>query len=242
MQSWSDTETPDTFVLGGATIPAGTGVVNQYLWCATARPAETTTGVPGSAMQKPVRTNTRCFMRGLKEKIGMRTNSGLGWRWRRICFTIKGDTLNFGNNDPDTSQVFRQTSNGMMRLITMDLSTVDRVTQIVFRGQNQTDWSNHFIASIDQNKITVYSDKTRVIQSNNESGTIRYYNEWYPMNKNLVYDDEENGDKINPSSFSVEGKAGMGDYYVYDIIEPQGGSATDSLTFDPQARLYWHEK
>lgn len=242
MQVWSDTETPGTFVLGGAVIPAGTGAVNQFLWCATARPAESTLGVAGSAIDKAIRTNTNCFMRGLKENVSLRTNSGLAWRWRRICFTMKGDTLNFGVNDPDTSNVARQTSNGMMRLVHEDLSTIDRVTQVVFRGQNQTDWVNHFIAPIDTRKINLKFDRTRVIQSNNNSGTVRYYKDWFPMNHNIYYDDEENGDKTNVNMFSVENKQGMGDYYVYDIFEPQGGTSEDAIQFEPQARLYWHEK
>lgn len=242
MQVWSDTQTPGTFVLGGAVIPAGTGAVYQFLWCPTARPGETSTGIDGSAIDKAVRTNTNCFMRGVKENVSLRTNSGVAWRWRRICFTMKGDTLNFGDNDPDTSNVARQTSSGMMRLVHQDLATIDRVTQVVFRGQNQTDWVNHFIAPIDTRKISLKFDRTRVIQSNNDSGTVRYYKDWFPMNKNIYYDDQENGDQTFPSMFSVENKQGMGDYYIYDIIEPQGGDSTDAIEFEPQARLYWHEK
>lgn len=246
MQAWSDINTTDpqsgTFTLGGADFPAGTGQVYQILWCPTARPAEESGGTKGSAIDKAVRTNTNCYMRGLKERIEIKTNSSLSWQWRRICFTMKGDTINLGNNDPDTSEVARQTVNGMMRLMTIDNTTLSRANDVVFKGENAVDWLNHFIAPVDTRKVSLKYDRTRVIRSGNDAGVIQMYKQWMPMNKNIYYEDEESGDQTNPSMFSVENKQGMGDYYIYDIFYPNGGTSTDSLAVDIEARLYWHEK
>lgn len=181
-------------------------------------------------------------MRGVKESIMANTNSGITWKWRRICFTLKGDTINQFNTDPDTSPVFRQTSNGMMRLWHQDLSVINAATALVFKGQNQTDWSDHFAAKVDPTQVTVKFDKTFIISSGNSQGVVRKMKLWHPMNKTLIYEDNENGDAMTPSPFSVESKAGMGDYYIYDIVEPNGGSGTDTLTLDSQATMYWHER
>lgn len=63
------------------------------------------------------------------------------------------------------------------------------------------------------------------------------------MNANLLYDDDEAGTSMVPSYFSTEGRAGMGDYYVLDIIAAgSGATSTDQLTFNPQTTLYWHER
>lgn len=246
MQSYTDITATnpqsDVFNNGSAEFPAGTGTVYQVLWCATARPAEESGGTKGSAIDKMIRTNTNCYMRGLKERLEIKTNSPLSWQWRRICFTIKGDTLNFGNEDPATSEVARQISSGMQRLQTIDDGTISRAANLVFKGTNGADWTNHFIAPIDKTRVTVYSDTTRVIRSGNGQGTIQMYKRWYPMNKMLYYDDEEAGDQMNPAMFSVESKAGMGDFYIYDIYYPNGGTSTDTLSVDIEARLYWHEK
>lgn len=63
------------------------------------------------------------------------------------------------------------------------------------------------------------------------------------MNKNIVYDDDESAITETPDFYSVDSKAGMGDYYIMDIIQPgTGGSSTDLFRMEITASLYWHEK
>lgn len=63
------------------------------------------------------------------------------------------------------------------------------------------------------------------------------------MNKNLVYDDDESGDQEATSYQSVESKAGMGDYYVLDLIQAgSGGGTGDVILVQANSTLYWHEK
>ena len=74
----------------GATTVASTNItgVAAFIWCATAR--DRTAGVSGSPNANSVRESDLVFMRGLKERITIATDSDMSWRWRRICFTKKG--------------------------------------------------------------------------------------------------------------------------------------------------------
>jgi len=241
MLSYSDVETPGTFVQGGATLPGMTGTFFTFTWIATARPAENFTGTKGSKVDVSTRTNQTIFARGLKEKIRLSTTGNAGWQWRRVCFTMKGDAIVGGNSDPTTSEFFRITSNGMVRLVHQDpdASTIERL----FRGQQTQDWDNPLQAPIDTRNVTLKYDKVRTIQSGNGVGVTRYYNLWHPMNKNILYEDEESGDAMFTSPLSVESKAGMGDYYVVDFfVQNPGGTTADTLQFQPNATFYWHEK
>lgn len=246
MAAWSDV-TPSnpesgTFTMGGASFPAGTGGTFIMVWSPTARPAEQNTGTPGAAIDKMVRTNSTCFARGVKESIVLQTNSGLSWMWRRICFTLKGTAINDGNSDPATSEVFRQTSSGMMRLMTHDDATIGRLLPLLFRGQQGTDWQNFFLAKVDTMQVGLKYDRTRVINSGNDTGKTIRMSLWHAMNKNIYYRDDENGDLMTPNAWSVESKQGMGDYYIVDIVQSNGGDSVETLNMDINARYYWHER
>lgn len=179
---------------------------------------------------------------GSQGKIRLQTLGGVGWSWRRICYTLKGDRILNGDIDPSSSQYFRLTSNGMVRLVHQEPSS--RTIETVFQGQQGQDWENAMNAKVDTRNISVMYDRIRTIQSGNESGVSRHYNLWHPMNKNIVYEDEEAGDSMFTSAVSTESRAGMGDYYVTDFFEPNRGGVAgdDDLEFQPHATFYWHEK
>lgn len=211
---------------------------------ATARDLTTFSGSKHVVSDQAARTATTCYMRGLKEKVQIQTSSGLPWQWRRICFTYRGATL-IGTPQANYNW-YAETSNGWMRTVN-DFNTSTAAVGVLigtlFRGQQSTDWSSYFTAPLDPTRVNVKYDKTRIIQSGNANGVMRNYNMWHPMNSNLVYDDDETGDSEASRAFSTDGKAGMGDYYVIDIIAGGTGSSTsDLLSFEPTASLYWHEK
>jgi len=184
-------------------------------------------------------------MRGLKESINIRTSSSVPWQWRRICFTLKGQRI-YQANGPG-SYFWLETSDGHVRVVNNVSGTGlgDSILDLVFEGRTGADWLNVFNAKLDTQNITVKSDRTRTIHSGNDSGIMRTYRQWYPMNKNLYYNDDENGGSVleTDSPWSVSGKQGMGDYYVIDLLQAGIESTTDDvLTFAPEATLYWHEK
>jgi len=234
---------------GGTTYQATAAIMpatQPYIfpWCATARNADTGVGVGSKITDVAARTAQTCYMRGLKENIQIVTNDGLPWQWRRICFTLKGDYLI--QRISGTGQALNQeTSSGFMRLVNTAYGSnaVGAIQSLLFRGAAGVDWSNIMTAATDNTNVSIKYDKTVTIASGNEEGMIRSYRRWHPMNKNLVYNDDEQGGTETFSGFSTNGRPGMGDYYVIDIFLPRvGGTSSSLLRFEPSAKLYWHEK
>lgn len=219
----------------------------QYIfpWCATARdPSIASGGNRGTVTDNATRTAQTCFMRGLAENIEITTNDGLPWQWRRICFTFKGKDV-FNAITGTGQSLSLETSNGYVRVVNTAYGStaVGALQGLLFRGAAGVDWSNIMIAPTDNTNVSIKYDKTCTIASGNEEGVIRNYKRWHPMNKNLVYNDDEQGGTETFSGYSTAGKPGMGDYYVVDIFQPRvSGTASSLLRFEPSATLYWHEK
>lgn len=216
-------------------------------WIPTARPMFDGNNLIGSVTEQAVRTATSCYMRGLKEAINIRTNSANSWQWRRICFTFKGSYM-FPTTGVNTApyQFYTQLPNlGMVRTMN-NLNTNekgDRILDRIFRGIQGEDWLNVFNAPLDTTRVTVKFDRTRSIASGNDSGIVRTYKQWYPMNKNILYNDDEGGDTMSSNFLSVQSKTGMGDYYVIDFFQcSDGADQTDTMSVLPEATLYWHER
>lgn len=229
---------------------ANGGASTILLWIPTARDNTTQSGT-GGISDTATRTSTTCFMKGLKETIEIQTNTGVAWQWRRICFTSKDPSATFANALPNSYQGYTETSDGYVRQCqtlttknTTDAAQLNQLRNVLFRGALGIDWSDYNTAPIDTNRVSLKYDKTQIIRSGNDTGVLRRQSIWHPMNKNLVYDDDEVGGNNLDVVYSTGGKAGMGDYYVVDIFTA-GASATagtDKLLFAPQATLYWHEK
>lgn len=114
---------------------------------------------------------------------------------------------------------------------------------IIWEGRQGVDWNNFGVAKVDSKRLNVVYDKTVTINSGNQSGAIRDFRIWHPINKTLIYDDEEAGGDETLSAWSVTDKRGCGDMFVMDIIFPTIAVTQNSyLRFNPQATLYWHEK
>jgi len=210
-----------------------------YIFNATGRPGENSTGQRGSKMDISLRTSESIYAVGIKERIQLETNNAAPWTWRRICFTSKDD---FGESDPDTSKFFRRTSNGLVRLLSAQ-ETPNYLNDQLFEGARNEDWLSSLTAPVSHKNFTIKYDKTRTIRSTNNSGTIRTMKMWHPMYHNIVYDGEQAGEKMVDSSTSVTGRPGMGNYYIVDIFRKHGPNDDQStLTFTPESTFYWHEK
>lgn len=217
-----------------------------FLWCATARDLDDSGGNPNLRINEAQRTSTTPYMKGLKERIEIQLTSGLPWQWRRICFTYKGVLP--GSLTTTTYAPYTETSNGWQRVV----NTVpgDRnggaayaMYELIFAGQNASDWLDPMVAKTDQTRISVKYDKTRTLAAGNERGMVRKYDLYHPMNKTLAYNDDERGSTTTSATLSVDSKVGMGDYYVLDLIRNRYGAASsDVMIFSPHATLYWHEK
>jgi len=212
----------------------------------TMRPGITANGGGGDPINDSTRTSSRCFMRGFKEVIGIRTDTGGPWKWRRVCFRLKGDVF-YGSSTSTALLSYRETGatgSGMTRVATtwtQSTALFDQIARVIFKGTRNYDWDDEFLAPLDSNRVSIEYDKTTTIQAGNESGVMRTYNRWHGMNKNLYYDDDELGSGTELRGYSTEGIKGMGDYYVIDFFKSNGVS-TDQLSLSYNSTLYWHEK
>lgn len=213
---------------------------NVFLWQPTARILEN-----GGAEATNQRTSREPYYRGLRECVTVRTNSSIEWQWRRIVFTMKGDTL-YSNATPLSSQLPRHAR--LFRNLSRESGTgnasyplYQSILNLIFRGIVSVDYSSLFTAKTDQSRVTIMYDKTMNVRSGNANGRIITKKFWHPINKTLVYDDQENGNSFTTTANSVVGKQGMGDMYVLDLIRGNGG-ATDIWAMQSDATLYWHEK
>lgn len=221
----------------------------RVLWTATAQ----TIKASPFPIYEGVRTATSCYMVGLSEHLKLQTGSPLPWYHRRICFTTKGAGLTVqqpGDSPTVPYQTyFDGTSTGVERLMFNQTAggglgnTVSATDGVIFKGVQNTDWNDVILAPVDTRRITVKFDKTWCLKSGNQNGTVYERKLYHPMKKTLIYDDDEQGASETPAFFSVDSKAGMGDYYVYDIYAPGiQGQSSDQLTVYANTTLYWHEK
>jgi hypothetical protein len=162
---------------------------------------------------------------------------------------MKGEDLYTGDRstfDLSDSPVARITSDGMKRAVLLSEDAL-QTRAIIFKGAQNVDWADVTTAPIDTNRIRPMYDRRMHIKSNNAAGTSIVKRIFHPMRKNLVYNEDENGESMVESYYSVEGRAGMGDYYIADFFEhDEQGINSDvdpsNLLFDPQATYYWHER
>ena len=244
---------PDV-VQGPVTITAANGL-HRILWNATQRTRTTVAaGDPGVVTDPSTRTATTCFMRGLKERILIETSGSGQWLWRRICFTFTSPFFYRDNNDLlETTQArySLETSNGYQRAIPMfnnvpgslDQALIVQLEAYLFKGAEGVDWVSPFTAKTHGDRVTIKFDTTFQIKSQSDASVTKKFNLWHPMNRNLVYDEDESGGGQGQGSLSANIKSSMGDYYVYDMFRPALGTpSTEQLQFNPAATLYWGER
>lgn len=243
---------PGPLVMGGGASIAPAFGMHIVPWLATARDLDNSAG-GGLPAQMAQRTATSCFMRGLRETIRLSTSTSSPWEWRRVCFTLKGNPVTVVNSTGVLVPYWYETApDGWIRLaldLTASSATSDQLAiaaQLVthiFEGTYGSDFSDILTAKLDTTKISVRYDHTTNIQSSNNSGTQNVFKRWHGMNHNLIYEDTENGALMTEGITSTEGRPGMGDFYVVDFFKPHpSATASDQLSFQPQATLYWHER
>jgi len=220
-----------------------------FIWCATARDMTDSAGVPNTVTSAMQRTATTCYMRGLSERIDIQSSSAVPWKWRRICFTFKDSRILItGSGATLAYPGYLESSDGYARAwlnaqVNNDTAALTAFQEIIFQGKQNVDWSDFNLAKVDTRRVDLKYDKTRIIQSGNDTGVFKKYPHWLRMDKNIVYDDDENGDVTASSNFSVTDKRGMGDYIIFDIFTAHAAAtATDILRIQSETTLYWHER
>lgn len=243
----------DTNVSTGGPSISGTDRFWIFGFVATARSNNADTSGNGVIFDQPTRTQTSCYMRGLKERLHIETNNGHSWLWRRICFTFVGQEMLKSETTGATGTLWQDTTSGYHRAWTQlrpsanaDTTQIfSQMVDLLFRGNIGDDWDDFITAKVDPLRVRLYSDKTIKLRSGNDNGVSRKINRWYPMNKTLIYNDDERGGRMAQTELSVNNRGSMGDYYVIDIFDYGVGtdpSGADQLVMRGDSSLYWHER
>lgn len=220
-----------------------------FLFAVTARGSSATFGV-----DLVKRFGGKIWVKGYSERVTMETDtlatSGVlarNWLWRRIVFATKGRQIRDGF--PAATLEFSAGSEGHVRPLWNFLGTDpdagparEAVESLLFQGTIGEDWNDRFSAKVSRQRVTLLSDVTRKLNSGNTAGSFHHFKTWYPVHKNVVYDQIEDGDTKNDSMWSVTGKPGIGDVYVYDTFACAGGTSDDELFLQTSGTFYWHER
>jgi len=207
--------------------------------------------VPNNAAYQAYRTSTRPFMKGYSETVTLVPNDNSVWWHRRVVFTLKAP---LGVTPTIQANLGAQATAGAVSTrILRDLSgqttgqyaeTNVQLQSILFDGTVNVDWVNIQTAKLDQTRVTILSDRRTTLSSGNNLARPRRIKFWHPINKTLVYDDDENGLSMTPSPVSVQSKPGCGNVYVVDFLTctaPANG-AESTIGINMASTLYWHEK
>lgn len=204
------------------------------------------------------RTATRCYVKGVREVISLIPSDSSTWWWRRVVFAFKGSigpqtALNrvtaaqVAPNDVTFRWQYDLTGDPIASA-TDNTKVLDALYGLMFRGVFGTDWTSVHLARLDSTRISVMSDSRSTLSSGNEESRPRVFKRWHAMNKQIVYDDDENGTTITPSNLSTATKQGAGDLYIVDFLScpvpsTPGTTATSSrLQMNIENTTYWHEK
>nr|QTZ83248.1 MAG: capsid protein [Gemykolovirus] len=245
----SDGTTGATVKLTGTTVNGQDGAF--FVFCPTARDLTTVAGNIGAVSQAASRTATSCYMRGFSEHLRIQTNSQAPWFHRRICFAARGSVFlgpSTGTGITPYRAYYDDAARGMTRhfLNSANNNTatfLDLMKSVLFKGTYNQDWNDLITAPVDNTRVDLKSDKTYLYRSGNAVGIVKEHKLWYPMNKTLVYDDDENGDTEVSVYNSVTDKRGMGDYFIVDIIQSgENGGVSDLMRINATSSLYWHER
>lgn len=246
-----------TLTGSSATIyPAATnatyGNVHVFLFQPTGRSL-----VPNNAYFVSARTASNPFVTGISERYHLIPNDGSLWEHRRVVFAMK-DIQDLTIIAGIASQFRAQTdAGGITYRKLVDLSgqssgdytgVLTSLYDYAFRGIYSTDWQDPMTAPVDRRRLTILADNRCTVRSGNAAPAPKLKKYWTPINKTVVYDDEENGTSITPSYYSVTSKPGLGDIYVMDLFTCRapivsGTTASSStLNISSTQSLYWREK
>lgn len=205
------------------------------------------------------------FWKGFSDHLMMQSTTSDPWKWRRIVFEVHAGgvstgvppSLYLGVGATDIDQIDPSTNSGAQPQNLVGLSGVLRYyrqfsfltnTQMndflggLFGGTVGFDFNSgqYMTARCQNENIKIHSDVTRSINSGNDSGVMKSYKSYIPLNKSMRYAGNEVGN-LTSSTFYAAPKSPLGDVYVCDLFT-QLNDAPGSLRITGQSCAYWHEK
>nr|QCX29346.1 capsid protein [Plant associated genomovirus 1] len=197
-----------------------------------------------------LRNSTRTYSKGYGESIQIRTNTGASWKWRRVVILNKNTTL-YGTPGSPTP-IYRDTAGtGMQRIVApLNNSQFAILTeQLIVGNPGSGDSVDIFAFKFDPNRCKVLYDKTVAFNGGNQYGWSRSFNQYFPIQKTVVYNETENADSETSNYLSAPGALNSaGDILVIDFLacqsapDPASGAPVHSLSLTLDGRYYWHER
>lgn len=221
--------TPLTYApVGGITIPGDLSNFSLYMWCPTWRQ-----NFAGGAFNR--RGKTKTYFRGIKENVELLIPSACPLQWRRLVVTSPLNVVNTVSYDTADLSTMGRTQ-------TPQFSSYFAFMEVIMQGTFGVDYNNHFTAKVDTKRATVIYDKTRTVSPKTTKGALQKYSFWHPINKNITYDDEEQGGSITSSGWAVQ-SPGNDNIYILDLFAGYNVAATtERANWSVASTVYWHER
>lgn len=246
---------PSIGSINGSSVTAITQTTQGCLWLATYKVGS------ASAMSPHIRNKQDVYWKGISERLKMGGATSDPFKWRRVVFQLEGGpnatgldpsvyTSNYLEYDSEAplagstafpTNPFQLGGVYRQRRAMIPMSTTDFATFAngFFQGQSSIDFTDYLVAKVD-NRIKVLSDITRSITSGNDSGVLKTYKTYIPLNKTMKYADAESGSNQAYNGYAAFNSP-LNDTYVFDYFE-QHADAPNQLSVTSQATTYWHEK
>lgn len=233
--------TNDVQSTGQANIFAGT---NYFIWCPSWRQRRT------GSTDEHVRANQEVYMRGIKDRIMVSATFSL--IHRRVCFWSHrriDDARPYVFDNPDVIDAPQY----QRRPLAPIYPTLDsEIFEYLFKGTVGFDYSENsrWDTPLDNKRVKVVYDKQYTITPNYAApegaqfGKTMTRKLWHPINRKILYDDDEEGADVNGSGWSAQTPDSLGNYYVLDIFSTGQyieGSTDQVGTYMPESTSYWHE-
>lgn len=205
--------------------------------------------VPNNYNYAAARTATRTYVVGLKESYRLVPNNESVWWHRRIVFSYKsalGIPAIAATMGVQASSVATTVRPFLDLSSTSDpdwANVTSQLYNLLFKGVIGVDWQDPMKASLDRTRVNIHADRFSTLRSANDTAAPAVRHHYTKFNKNVVYDDVENGTSVNPSPFSVDSKLGTGNIFVVDLFHcpaPEDDGVTMDITSN--STYYWHEK
>jgi len=224
------------------TIPGSTNNFYSGIWCPTYRTFD-------NADKAPQARNSRAvYWKGVSEKMRIEGINANPLEFRRIVFSTP-DRIQLAANAPATDQpsygaeasnnrYWRTTGDGTMNLDYL---------QGVFAGTRGLDWRNPMTAKTDTSRVMIHSDRRFKVSSGNQTQPVKEISFYDSIERNMTYDDDENGGLILTNGWSEWSRRGkqQNTYVILLAMSVNGGATAGQDTqffHDIESTVYWHER
>lgn len=206
------------------------------------------------------REDDEIYYVGFGERLRFATSDSSDWRWRRIVFSAyihqvwefptTGAPIQaeypISNGEADTGgyrRVFQRVEPASSATDPVKATFIrGQLYYHLFRGTQNSDWSNPMTAPINTQKVHVYHDRLTRIASNSDAGAQLITKRWHPIRKNMIFDDQEFGKENLSLPYAGSSRRGIGDVYVVDMFQCVNDSEGVDLSIGTDATTYWHER